>query len=75
MADIHSEPCDECDDFGVCIYYPMVGDTLFSVAKKYRVGCEGIAERNGIAVPTLSINNNELKLDIAKPIIIEKTLK
>ncbi|MBQ8290153.1 MAG: LysM peptidoglycan-binding domain-containing protein [Clostridia bacterium] len=75
VADIHSEPCEMCDDFGVCIYYPRVGDTLFSVAKKYRVGCEGIAERNGIAVPTLSINNNELKLDIAKPIIIEKTLK
>lgn len=75
VGEITRKPLDKTDDFGVCIYYPREGETLFSVAKKYGVSCESVAERNGIAMTVSNMQCDEVYLDISKPIILGKYLK
>lgn len=63
----------ETDDVGeakITVYYPTDGDTLFSVAKKYRTSVLKVARDNDIAESVFSSSNPDGKLSGVKKLII-----
>ena len=51
-ADIRDADGSEHSAGKITVYYPTASDTLFSVAKRFRVPLEDLADDNGISVPT-----------------------
>lgn len=51
-ADVEDGEDEPSSEGVITVYYPTSDDTLFSVAKKFRKGCEQVAECNGLTVST-----------------------
>ncbi len=70
-SDVMSDALDKRSSHVVSVYYPEEGDTLFGVAKKFKVSASKIAEDNALTAEAVSMKNAPLSLASTKKLIIK----
>ncbi len=56
----------------VCVYYPEEGDTLFGIAKRFKVSVQKIAEDNSLTEEAVNMQSDRASLLSARKLLINK---